>query len=198
MRFRAIFFDAFGTIAEIAEKRNPYGILFDALGCKSEMAKRLAMTIEADIVETLFELGTNLQPENQHYQDFQKNLATEINSVRLLPHINEILSTLREIGYQLWVVSNLAQPYGQPLMDAVGDRVDGFTLSYLCGNVKPEPEIFLKACSELDLSPQEVLMIGDHPRNDVAGARELGAGAALVPAGGITMDWINDVLSCAR
>lgn len=94
----------------------------------------------------------------------------------------------------MWVISNFAPPYGAPLLKIVEDMVDGYTLSYLHGVVKPDPEIYAKACEGLGLSPHEVLMVGDHAKNDVAGARAIGMSSVLVPDGGITMAWLKNML----
>ena len=42
------------------------------------------------------------------------------------------------------------------------------------GARKPHPEIFLAACAELGLPSEQVLHIGDHPVDDVAGAAAVG------------------------
>lgn len=47
---------------------------------------------------------------------------------------------------------------------------------------KPMPTLFLKACRALDLEPEDVVMLGDNPATDLAGARALGMGSLLVRA----------------
>ncbi|MCJ8007343.1 HAD family hydrolase [Lederbergia wuyishanensis] len=42
------------------------------------------------------------------------------------------------------------------------------------GMKKPNPEIFKKAASKLNVSPSECLYVGDHPENDVKGAQNAG------------------------
>lgn len=42
------------------------------------------------------------------------------------------------------------------------------------GRAKPDPSIFLAACTRLALRPDQVLHVGDHPVQDVAGARGAG------------------------
>ena len=42
------------------------------------------------------------------------------------------------------------------------------------GRAKPDPAIFLAACELLELPPDEVLHVGDHPEADVAGAARAG------------------------
>lgn len=79
-------------------------------------------------------------------------------------------------------------PFLTALTEALNDIVDGFTLSYLDGVTKPDPAIYAKTCERLSLTATEVLMVGDHPNNDVAGAIAYGMGAALVPAEGMTVE----------
>lgn len=192
--YRAVIFDAFGTLVEIREQRNPYRKLFESLGCDVKDARQRAMTKDADISDLMSEFITPVTPDNQHYQIFQHDLETEIKSIRLLPHIDNILQKLRSDGCRIWVVSNLAKPYGKPLMNLLEGRVDGFTLSYLCGIVKPEQEIYLKGCDQLEVLPKDVIMIGDNQKNDVDGAIAAGLNAVLVPDSGVTPEWIDEVI----
>ncbi|MEM4314765.1 MAG: HAD family hydrolase [Nitrososphaerota archaeon] len=48
------------------------------------------------------------------------------------------------------------------------------------GEVKPSLQPFLKAAEMLNVSPRDCAMVGDHPRNDVAGARAAGMTAVLL------------------
>lgn len=192
--YQAVIFDAFGTLVETREQRNPYRKLFESLGCNLKDARHLAMTRNADISDLMSELMTPISPDNPDYQVFQRDLEAEIKSVRLLPHIDNVLRKLRSDGCRIWVVSNLAKPYGKPLMDILEGRVDGFTLSYLCGSVKPEQVIYLKACDQLEAVPEDVIMIGDNQKNDVDGAITAGLNAVLVPDAGITPEWIDEVV----
>lgn len=44
---------------------------------------------------------------------------------------------------------------------------------------KPGPHLFLKGCKALGLSPSQVVMLGDNPATDLAGAKALGMKAIL-------------------
>ncbi|MDR3709125.1 MAG: HAD family hydrolase [Capsulimonadaceae bacterium] len=44
-------------------------------------------------------------------------------------------------------------------------------VSHEFGRAKPHPSIFLAAAEKLGVSPGDVLFVGDHPVNDIAGAR---------------------------
>jgi putative hydrolase of the HAD superfamily len=61
-----------------------------------------------------------------------------------------------------------------------------FTAVLMAGDVgaaKPDPRAFLAVCTELALSPAEILHAGDHPEKDVAAARALGMPAVWVDRG---------------
>jgi 4-nitrophenyl phosphatase len=47
---------------------------------------------------------------------------------------------------------------------------------------KPKPGLYLKACRALDLSPEMVVMLGDNPATDLAGAQGLGMHCLMVRA----------------
>lgn len=50
---------------------------------------------------------------------------------------------------------------------------------------KPEPLLFLTACAQLGIGPQQAVMIGDNAETDGAGARRLGMRFFLVQHGGL-------------
>lgn len=60
--------------------------------------------------------------------------------------------------------------------------VDAFALSFELGACKPSAEVFLAACVELGIAPQECLMVGDDPVAD-GGAAEAGLRFASVATG---------------
>lgn len=47
---------------------------------------------------------------------------------------------------------------------------------------KPKPGLYLRACRALDLAPEDVVMLGDNPATDLAGAEALGMQSLLVRA----------------
>lgn len=47
-------------------------------------------------------------------------------------------------------------------------------ISHVFGVEKPDPAIFLAAAAHLQVQPQEVLFVGDHPHNDIWGAHQVG------------------------
>ena len=52
------------------------------------------------------------------------------------------------------------------------------------GISKPNPKIFTRACGDLDLAPDEVMVVGDHPAKDIDAANAAGCRTVLVRRGG--------------
>jgi putative hydrolase of the HAD superfamily len=97
----------------------------------------------------------------------------------LYEDVQPVLEELRGYGLRLGVVSNGArdlreflQHHGLEFDVAVGSRYHG--------KVKPDPTIFHKALSRLEVEPEEAAMVGDHLEDDVEGARALGMCAVLI------------------
>jgi putative hydrolase of the HAD superfamily len=52
------------------------------------------------------------------------------------------------------------------------------------GVAKPNPKIFHRACDELALRPEEVMVVGDHPQKDIDPAAAVGCVTVLARRGG--------------
>ena len=91
------------------------------------------------------------------------------------------LGRLRAAGCRLAVVSN-SEGTVEAMLESVGLRplLDTVVDSAVVGLVKPDPRIFQLALGRLGIEPQHAVMVGDSPSADVAGARAVGARAALL------------------
>lgn len=99
---------------------------------------------------------------------------------RPYPDAAEVLSTLRERGVGVAVVSNIGWD-PRPVFRAHGLDVwvEAYALSYEHGVQKPDVRLFRAACEALGRAPDEVLMVGDD-RNADAGAADLGCAVHFV------------------
>ena len=85
------------------------------------------------------------------------------------------VSSLREAGYRLGVVSNAEGRVARDLDNAgYASLFETVVDSYLVGVEKPDPAIFRIAMERMGLSPETTLFLGDVPAVDVAGARAAG------------------------
>jgi FMN phosphatase YigB (HAD superfamily) len=112
---QAICFDAFGTLVEITDKRRPFRALLRG-GVTSITAEEV-LTRPLSLREVAARVGHT--PGEGGLAELEADLQAERASVRLRPGIAEIWQTLRERGLRIAVCSNLALPYGEPLLSAL-------------------------------------------------------------------------------
>ncbi len=86
------------------------------------------------------------------------------------------LELLRARGVRLALISNWDDRLRATLEGlGLASAFDALLISGEEGVEKPDPEIFLRAARRLGIRPERSLMVGDNPKNDVAGARNVGA-----------------------
>ena len=187
---KAILFDAFGTLAEIAERRRPYAKLLSLADTESRPtdADYAAIVMGRDwkIHEITDWLGVT-QTQAQEAGVFE-GLATELLSMSLFPETAEILAHLRACGLKLGICSNLAQPYAAPLRSLLPIEMDEYVWSFEVGAIKPDPIIYQTACDALKVKPEEILMVGDTYNADCLGPRRFGMQAVHLARAGHSPD----------
>lgn len=108
-------------------------------------------------------------------------MATYLDSYEPYTDVKDTFTALRGRGVRIGVVSN----FGRDIRPAfarhgIEELVDGFTISYEVGRVKPDPEIWRVAMAALDADPAGTVMVGDHPAGD-GGAVAAGIPALVLP-----------------
>jgi len=87
----------------------------------------------------------------------------------------EGLEYMRDEGYRLGCVTNKARSFTIPLLEQIG--IDEFFELAICGddtaNKKPDPLPLLTAAKQMNVDPDQSLMLGDS-RSDVRAARAAG------------------------
>ncbi|MBI4318145.1 MAG: HAD family hydrolase [Chloroflexi bacterium] len=98
-----------------------------------------------------------------------------------MPHALEVLSQLRR-AYRLGVVSNSMAPNTRRDLAVAGlaDAFDSVVISTDVGKRKPHPYIFNLALANLGVTAEEAVFVGDHPIEDIAGAKRVGMKAILI------------------
>ncbi|WP_313565332.1 HAD family hydrolase [Acinetobacter sp.] len=93
-----------------------------------------------------------------------------------MPAAEQVLTQLKDEGYQLAIVSNGGHDTRLNTIRGLGieNYFDEIISSGLVGFNKPQPEIFQITAERLGVQPSQCLYIGDHPINDVQGATEAG------------------------
>ena len=100
----------------------------------------------------------------------------------LMPHVRECLDSLKAQGFRLAVASSTRSEAVHRQLGAAG--IIGCFETITCGDTvehsKPAPDIYLKACESLRLSPAECIAVEDSP-NGVRAAVAAGMKCVMVP-----------------
>jgi len=105
---------------------------------------------------------------------------------RLMPHVEQVLTVLKDAGLLLGVISNREQPFGEYLRE-IG-LASYFDFSLAAGEVKswkPDKAIFEHALCMTGMKAEETLYVGDNYYADVVGARNAGIRAILIDTEGV-------------
>lgn len=197
MRFRAILFDAGGTLlfldhARIAERLSAVCggrltrtrldeaapgaalALEQAAGSDGERAARY---LEVLCLSAGLPASRWREARAELYRMHRERHLWSAGDPRTAP----ALARLREQGIRLGVVSN-SDGRVEDALQAAGlrDAFDVVVDSSIAGVEKPDPRIFHVALDQLGIPPGDALYVGDVHEVDVAGARAAGMAAALV------------------
>lgn len=210
MPFKAIFFDAAGTlfttnrpVGEIyASFARQYGLEVST----AELTQRFRTCFSSSpplafpdaspdaIAELEYNWWKNLvrrifEPYGgfPRFDDYFAALFAHFSKPRtwaLYPETAETLAALKGTGLTLAVITNFdSRVLG--ILEGLGISCcfDSILLSSRVGYAKPAREIFLRALDVYNLRPEDALHIGDSPSHDVAGASAAGLKAVLVDRG---------------
>lgn len=101
--------------------------------------------------------------------------ANLLGKSQLYPEVKEVLESLTEAGYQLTIITNKPKLFVPPLLKYLG--IDHLFNLILGGDslprMKPDPLPIVYTLEKLQLSPTELLMVGDS-RNDILAAKAAG------------------------
>ena len=98
-------------------------------------------------------------------------------------HIASAIELLKSREYKLGIVTNGPSPFQENNISALNltQYFDTIVVSEAVGIRKPEPEIFNLACTNLGVTADQCVFVGDNPKADVAGANNAGMFSVFVP-----------------
>lgn len=166
---KAVAFDAFGTLVDIFDKRRPYMAVARA---SQQKPKVNALTVPIDLEHYAQQCETGWNPA------WADDLIAELASIKPYPESIDVLTAVKAHGLKTAVASNLALPYGGPVIELLGVWLDVACFSFDVGAAKPDVAFYTALCQRLDCAPEEVLMVGNTWRSDYAGATAAGLNAA--------------------
>lgn len=176
MAIKAVAFDVFGTLVNIDRPTRPFRKLVRLLHEAGRPRQRddgiRAMSSAIDLRQAARLFGGMISEDALNA--LEAELREEIESITLFPDAAPTLLALKARGIKVALCSNLAAPYGPPVLDLLPFQLDFFAWSYEAGAVKPQPEIYQYLCEGIACQPEEVLMIGDTIEADMIGPRKFG------------------------
>jgi putative hydrolase of the HAD superfamily len=170
-----------GVLVSLESFRRGY---FDS---RDRFYKRTEKTLEEQnfaerITEALGACGVKLAADDERIGEateaFSDCFAKSLTVDEYLPSLLEKMHK----EYRLAVVSNMsfAGAIFQNLKELNIDKhFDAVIVSGVLGWRKPSPRIFQEALHALDVKPEEAAFVGDSPRADVEGAKQLNMKAVL-------------------
>jgi putative hydrolase of the HAD superfamily len=204
---RAVFFDAVGTVIHPEPSAgDAYVMMGRRFGSQlpaDEVCQRFAAAFkrqeEADLHRGL---RTDEERERQRWQQIVAHVLDDVSdragcfqalydyftrseSWRCDPHTAAVMRGLLQAGYRVGLASNFdhrlrAVAAGLPELAGVSPLV----ISSEVGWKKPAPGFFTAMCEQVGLPPEQVLLVGDDPDNDLAGALAGGLHALLLDTRG--------------
>ena len=107
-----------------------------------------------------------------------EGLATK--DTEWFPDAKRTLTTLKEKGYKLGLISNTHWRISESLRKEFKKFFDAITFSYEHGYAKPHPSIFTSTLEKLRISTNHCLHVGDDPIADIQGAKNIGMKTAFI------------------
>ena len=170
---KAVIFDLFGTLVDISESSQPFRELTRKLNIDKERAFHLAMTTNSPTLQH-FAIQLGVDPPDE-IEALQAKLDQKVQSVRLFDDTLSALQDVKSSGLKTALISNLASPYKPPFFELGLDQlIDEVVFSCDCGYAKPQEEIYRLSLQQLDLSPDQAVMVGDSYDCDVVGPEAIG------------------------
>lgn len=106
----------------------------------------------------------------QRYNEYRRD------HFALFPGALELLQSLRKEGKRIALVTNgFAETHHDKItILKLRDVLDAIFIADEVGMVKPDPQLFVRACESLGSTPARAAMVGDRYERDIRGAAEAG------------------------
>ena len=164
---KAVAFDCYGTLVHVARPHGVYRQIAHLVGRRMDPSP---MTTERPLMDMVREAAPHATADE--LDRLEADLDDEINSMEIMPGARAAVAAFVEAGFDLAIASNLAQDYGDPIINLFD--IDRLAFSYQLGTRKPSPRFYGRVCHMLGATPAQVLMVGDTFASDYMGATSAG------------------------
>ena len=191
---KAVLFDLDGTlldtIHDLAFSANRMLEALELTPLSEELIKTFVGKGIPNLVKRTLQTGLGYEdiPENDWKNaiiEFEKQYAIYLTrKIQPFPEVIEGLNTIRNEGYRMACITNKAERFTVPLLQAA--NLDTYFELIISGDSlpkkKPDPAQLLHVAEKFNISPTEMVLIGDSV-NDYEAARAAGSYIFIVPYG---------------
>jgi putative hydrolase of the HAD superfamily len=191
---RAVLFDFFGTLTRAVRRGPRHAVIARSLGCDPQaLIAELDRTFYARAgggyggpIEGLRRVTAAIggHPSEERLAAAVRARARAVREDGpLRPEAVPVLAELKVRGLRTAVVSDCWHelPAFLPGLPVAG-LLDTCVYSIDVGHTKPHPAMYLTACAQLDVEPQECLYVGDGGSQELTGALAVGMPAVRLTA----------------
>lgn len=198
MMIKALLFDLDNTLLDFMKMKNSAvnsavdSMIFAGLSISKNQALKEIHDIYKDLgyeYQEVFDLFLKNNLGKVDYRILANGIIAykkgKESSLHLYKNVDKTLLTLSKMGLSIGVISDA------PSREA-WIRICSMKLEHIFDTVvtlhekgihKPSPEPFKKAMKDLDVQPNETIMIGDWPERDIIGAKNVGMKTAFAKYG---------------
>ena len=187
MKYKAVIFDMDGVIFDserlVLEGWQEIAAKFGIKGMEEVLPRCLGVNAQATR-----EIFREYYGQDFPYDEYKKEASALFHSrygngkLPLKPGVKELLSYLKENGYLVGLASSTRQAIvEQEIRDAgLMPYFDNLVCGDMLKRSKPEPDIYLKACENLDVEPRMAVAVEDS-YNGIRSAKRAGMVPVMVP-----------------
>lgn len=174
---KAILFDLDGTLIDTAQDfiriiqqmcREQNLPIVDADLIRSQVSEGARAMVHLMHSHLALDSAELLSYRQQFLDIYQQNICVD---TRLFDGMDALLNDLEQRGIAWGIVTNKPRHLSELLLDALNlsKRCAVLVCPEDVSHTKPDPEPMYLACKQLNISPEDAVYVGDHPRDIDAG-----------------------------
>lgn len=202
--YRAVVFDFFGTLTRAVQRGPQHADIARGLGCDPEVVRGvLDRTFHSRARGTFGSAEATLRWVSEQAggrprpAQLQAAVPARVDALkadtRLRPDAVSALQALKDRGLATGLISDCTHelPAFLPGLP-VAPLLDARVFSVEVGVCKPDPAIYLAACEQLGVAPQECVYVGDGGSRELTGAAAVGMTPVRLDAADLTGHLVFD------